>query len=148
MTDIMKIGVGVGVLIIRDGKVLLGLRNPDLIKAGSELQGQGAWTMPGGKVDPGERLDEAARRELAEETGLTARKMEFFCVQDDIKDSAHYVTVGFMASIAKGDSPSALEPETILEWRWFDFDNLPPNLYNPSKKFIEKYQSGVSYDHE
>lgn len=95
MTEIIKIGLGVGVLIMSEGKVLLGLRNPDLIKAGSELQGQGTWTMPGGKVDPG-----------------------------------------------------ALEPETILEWRWFDFDNLPPNLYNPSKKFIEKYQSGVSYDHE
>ena len=66
MTEIIKIGVGVGVLIIRNNKVLLGLRNPDLIKAGSELQGQGTWTMPGGKVDPGERLDEAAKRLTAQ----------------------------------------------------------------------------------
>lgn len=44
----MKPGLGVGVMIIKDDQILLGLRNPDKIKASSELQGEGTWTMPGG----------------------------------------------------------------------------------------------------
>lgn len=45
----MKPGLGVGVMIIKDDQILLGLRNPDKIKASSELQGEGTWTMPGGE---------------------------------------------------------------------------------------------------
>lgn len=47
----MKPGLGVGVMILKDNKVLLGLRNPDRVKASSELKGEGTWTMPGGKVE-------------------------------------------------------------------------------------------------
>ena len=47
----MKPGLGVGFMVLKDNKMLLGLRNPDKEKASSELQGQGTWTMPGGKVE-------------------------------------------------------------------------------------------------
>ena len=45
----MKPGLGVGVMIIKENKILLGLRNPNKIKASNEIQDQGTWTMPGGK---------------------------------------------------------------------------------------------------
>ena len=92
----MKPGIGVGVMIIKENKILLGLRNPDKIKASSELQGQGTWTMPGGKVEFMEKLGDAAKRELEEETSLKARKVEFLCISDDMTETAHYVTVGFI----------------------------------------------------
>ena len=47
----MKPGLGVGVMVLKESKILLGLRNPNKEKASSELQGQGTWTMPGGKVE-------------------------------------------------------------------------------------------------
>lgn len=53
-----KIGVGIGIMILRDGKILLGHRHEDPKKASSLLQGQGTWTMPGGKLDFGEKLAE------------------------------------------------------------------------------------------
>ena len=140
----MKPGVGIGVMILKDNKILLGLRNPDKVKASSELQGQGTWTMPGGKVDFMETLEEAAKRELKEETDLDAKKLELLCVNDDMTETAHYVTIGFIAKEYSGEIKT-MEPETILRWEWFDLDKIPENMYGPSKKCIEKYKEGIIY---
>ncbi len=141
----MKPGLGVGVMVLKEGKILLGLRNPNKEKASSELQGQGTWTMPGGKVEFMEKLVDAAKRELEEETSLKATKLDLLCISDDMTDTAHYVTVGFIAREYTGEE-KAMEPETILEWKWFDLNDLPTNLYNPSKKCIEKYKEGIIYE--
>lgn len=141
----MKPGIGVGIMVLKEEKILLGLRNPDKEKASSELQGQGTWTMPGGKVEFMETLEAAAKRELAEETDLIAKKLDLLCISDDMTDTAHYVTVGFIAREYKGEVKT-MEPETILEWKWFSLDELPKNLYNPSKKCIEKYKRGIVYE--
>lgn len=141
----MKPGIGVGIMILKDNKILLGLRNPDKVKASSELQGQGTWTMPGGKVKFMEKLIDAAKRELEEETSLIANKLDLLCISDDMTDTAHYVTVGFIVREYKGEVKT-MEPETILEWKWFPLNNLPENLYNPSKKCIDKYNEGIIYE--
>lgn len=141
----MKPGLGVGVLIVKENKILLGLRNPDKMKASSEFQGQGTWTMPGGKVEFMETLVHAAKRELEEETNLKATKLDFLCISDDMTDTAHYVTVGFIVSEYTGELKT-MEPGTILEWQWFDLDELPKNLYKPSQKCIEKYKNGLIYE--
>lgn len=141
----MKPGLGVGVLIVKENKILLGLRNPDKMKASSELQGQGTWTMPGGKVEFMETLVNAAKRELEEETNLKATKLDFLCISDDMTDTAHYVTVGFIVREYNGELKTT-EPETILEWQWFELDELPKNLYKPSQKCIEKYKKGLIYE--
>lgn len=67
---------------------------PEKLK--SELQDQGTWAMPGGKVEFMETLVEAAKRELEEETSLIANKLDLLCINDDMTDTAHYVTVGFI----------------------------------------------------
>lgn len=54
----------VSVAIVRDGRVLL-------VRRGRE-PGRGVWAFPGGRVEPGESREAAARRELAEETALSA----------------------------------------------------------------------------
>ncbi len=141
----MKPGLGVGVMILKDDKVLLGLRNPNKEKASSELNGQGTWTMPGGKVEYMEKLVDAAKRELEEETSLVATSLKLICISDDMTDTAHYVTAGFLVEEYSGKIKT-MEPETILEWKWFDINNLPINMYKPSKKVIEKYLDGIVYE--
>lgn len=143
--DLMKPGLGVGVMILKDNKVLLGLRNPNKEKASSELNGQGTWTMPGGKVEYMEKLVDAAKRELEKETSLIANDLKLICISDDMTETAHYVTVGFLVEEYLG-TVKTMEPETILEWRWFDINNLPTNMYKPSKKVLDKYLKGIIYE--
>lgn len=56
--------VGFGVMILRDGKILLGKRHEDPIKADSELHGEGTWTMPGARWNSAKVLKRPAIEKL------------------------------------------------------------------------------------
>jgi ADP-ribose pyrophosphatase/8-oxo-dGTP diphosphatase len=133
-------------VLLKDNKILLGLRNPDPKKADSELHGEGTWTMPGGKIHFGETWRDAAYREVFEETGIKINKenLRIVCINDDILPDVHYVTIGLLCKEFKG-KPLSKEPEEILEWKWFELNNLPKKIYLPSKKIIEKYLSIFSH---
>lgn len=139
-----KIGVGVGVMILRNGKILLGQRHPDKKLASSELQGEGQWTMPGGKLDYKETLIECARRETREETGIILQKIKPIGLNDDIVGEAHYVTVGFLSTDFAGE-PQVLEPDTITKWEWFDLEELPSPMYRASEKVLKNYIEAKFY---
>jgi ADP-ribose pyrophosphatase YjhB (NUDIX family) len=133
-----KIGVGFGVLMLRDGKVLLGKRHIDPNKADSELHGEGTWTMPGGKLEYGESFEEGGIREVLEETGMFLNDINVICVNNDKNDYAHFVTIGLFSDNFKGE-PKVMEPDEITEWKWFDLNNLPKPIYFPSEKLLENY---------
>ena len=145
MGEIKKIGVGVGVVILNEQKqILLGLRNPNKENKEGELTGSGLWTMPGGKVEIKETLSNAAIRETKEETGIEIENLELVAVLDDIEENSHYVTIGFMAKKYTG-TPEVKEKDTIVEWKWFDLNNLPQNLYKPSKKILQNIKNNKIY---
>lgn len=135
-----KPGVGVGVMIIKDNRVLLGLRNSDPKKASSKLHGEGTWTMPGGKLHFKEELEEVAYRETFEETGIKIdkEKIEVISVSNNIVEDAHFVTIGFLCKYFKGE-PKVMEPDEITEWKWFLLDNLPSPIFFPSEEVLNKY---------
>ena len=144
MEEKKKVGVGIGIMIIRQGKILLGKRHDDPEKAASLLNGAGTWTMPGGKLHFGETFEQAAAREVLEETGIILGRVSVLCVNQDMVEGAHFVTIGLFADSFDGE-PAVMEPDEITEWRWWDMDNLPSPIYFPSAKVLENYRQKKFY---
>ncbi len=142
-----KVGAGFGIMILRDNKVLLGQRHIDPEKADSELNGEGTWTMPGGKLEFGESFEEGAVREVQEETGidLDIKDVKVISLSNDMVPTAHFVTIGLLCLNCPQD-PKVMEPDEITQWNWFDLENLPEPLFEPSRKIIQNYLSGVFYN--
>jgi len=111
-------GLGVGLAILRDGRLLLCRR----LKAPEA----GYWNIPGGKVDHLESALAAARREAEEETGLTIGTVEFLCHSEYInpQDRHHWVSLIFVTRDAQGE-PALTEPDKLSDIGWFDLDALP-----------------------
>jgi 8-oxo-dGTP diphosphatase len=139
-----KVGVGFGVMVFKDNKILLGKRHEDPEKASSLLNGAGTWTMPGGKLEFGESFEEGAKREAMEETGLKLNNVEVICVNNDIIETAHFVTIGLFCDDFEGE-PRVMEPDEITEWHWFDLKELPTPLYFPSAELLENYKTKKFY---
>lgn len=133
-------GVGVGVILLKDNKVLLGQRNEDALKADSLLHGEGTWTLPGGKLDFKEDIENCAFREVFEETNIKINKdkLRIVSVTNDIVEDAHFVTLGFLCEEFEGE-PEVMEPDEIIKWKWFDSNNLPSPMFFPSEKVIKNF---------
>lgn len=127
----MKVLVGVGVVIRRDGKVLLGKRK------GSH--GESTWGLPGGHLEPGETVESCAQRETAEETDLQIGHTINIGFTNDIfeKEQKHYVTLFVEASDPAG-SPKIMEPEKCEAWEWFSTNELPKELFLPFRSFVSQ----------
>lgn len=133
-------------MLSRNGKILLGQRHADPVKASSEMHGEGTWTMPGGKLNFGETLKAAAVREILEETGIkiTEADLKLISLSDDILPDVHFVTAGFLCDSFIGEA-RVTEPDEITQWQWFSLDNLPAPVYPPSKKVLNSFITGRIY---
>lgn len=129
--------VGVGVLIFKKGKVLLGKRQ------GSH--GEGEYAFPGGHLDYMETIEECARRETKEECGLEIENVRFQFLANVRKYAPkHYVHVGVIADWSVGE-PEVLEPEKCQGWNWYDPDDLPQPLFEMARLSLAAYKSGDQY---
>ncbi|HEY8200513.1 MAG TPA: NUDIX hydrolase [Actinomycetota bacterium] len=86
--------VGVGGVARRDGAILL-------IRRGMPPS-EGLWSVPGGRLEWGETLAEAVRREVLEETGLEVEAGDVAGVVERIYEGFHYVIVDYFVTVLGG----------------------------------------------
>ncbi len=143
-----KIWTGFGVMVLRDGKLLLGKRHDDPEKASSLMHGEGTRTMPGGKMDYGETFEQLVAREVMEETGMTidTLNLKVISVTNDIVHDNHFITIWFLCENIQGE-PQVMEPDEITRRERFPLDQLPSPLFKPSEKVLKNYLAGTIYKH-
>lgn len=121
---------GACVIVEKEGMILLQKRTDN-----------GLWGLPGGALEPGESMEQVARRELLEETGLVAGALELMAVfsgdglyyQYPNGDEVHNVITAYCCREAHGE-PFA-DGEEGSELRFFLLDELPPaNERNPADR--------------
>lgn len=124
--------VGVGVLVLRENRVLLGRR-----RAG---HGSATWHPPGGHLEFGESIEHCARREVREEAGLSIGDVVHGPYTNDLfaDEGRHYVSLFVVTRVEEGE-PYVLEPDKIEQWGWYRWDALPEPLFPPLERL---YASG------
>ncbi len=141
-------GVGIGIMILNDkGEVLLILRNSDPKLANSIMRLEGSWTLPAGVVHNNETLYSAAKRKAKQEVNLQIDGIKVISVADDINTYAHFLTIGVIADSYNGEINLGDTKEHV-DYKFFDLDNLPSNLCEPSKKIIKNYRNNRIYEGE
>ncbi len=111
--------VGVGAVVFQDGRVLM-------IKRGKSPS-KGMWSIPGGRLELGETLQEAAEREVFEETGLIVRAgkplyvFDMVARDDDGRIKYHYIIVDLTAEYIQGELKAGDDADDA---RWVLFEEL------------------------
>lgn len=116
--------VAVGAIAVRDGCLLMVRRARD--------PGRGLWSLPGGRVERGELLEEAVAREVREETGVEVTVGALAGIFEVVGDP-HYVVLDFLAEPA-GDAPPRAAQDAA-EARWVPLDDVAALDCTP--RFVE-----------
>jgi 8-oxo-dGTP diphosphatase len=113
--------VGVSTAVFRDGRVLLAQRAVGSLK--------GLWSLPGGRLEFGERLVDCALRELDEEVGVQAEIVDFAGIVEVMPRKEgppfHFTVVAFAGRWVSGEPQTGPEASDV---RWADpitLDGLP-----------------------
>lgn len=114
--------VGIGVIVVKEGKVLLGKR-----KNG---HGIGNWVFPGSHLEHVENIGDCALRGLFEETKIKGISLHLGPWTHDIIEDTHYVTLFVFVDLFQEESHQG------DAWKWFDWNDLPSPLSPPIKSLI------------
>jgi len=125
---------GASVIIYKENKVLLQQRKDNK-----------CWGYVGGYIEMGEIVEEAAKREMFEESGLIAQSLELFGVFSGPElyhvypdgNEVHIIDIVFTCNDFTGNL-KAQESE-VLDLQWFDYEHIPENLSHPIKPALMKF---------
>jgi len=123
--------VGVAVIVKKNGKVLLGKR--------LNSHGSGTWAFPGGHLEFNESIEDCAKREVCEETGLSIKNVQYATFTNDIfeAENKHYVTLFVIAEYNSGKL-QLKEPERCEKWDWFSWGEFPDPLFLSLKNLLDQ----------
>jgi 8-oxo-dGTP diphosphatase len=126
--------VGVGLVVLKDNKILLGKRK------GSHAEG--CWSCPGGHVEFGETPEETCIREVREEFNINVKNIKQSTYQTHIFPDVnkHYITLYLISEYDYGEA-KIMEPDKCSEFGWFALDKLPAPLFPK----LDEYINGVDF---
>ncbi|PIR04083.1 MAG: DNA mismatch repair protein MutT [Candidatus Magasanikbacteria bacterium CG11_big_fil_rev_8_21_14_0_20_39_34] len=129
--------VGIGVMILKDDKVLIGKRK--------NSHGTGEYAWPGGHLEYMESIVDCAKREAMEEAGIEIENVRFLRLLN-LKNYApkHYVDIALIADWKSGE-PKVLEPEKCEFWDWYPMDNLPQPTFAALDTYFEALKTGKNF---
>lgn len=125
------------IVIEHQGKILLGKRNID--------PGMGCWSFVSGYVERGEKLEEAAIREVKEETNLDVRLERLIGIYSE-RGNPHIV-IAFAASIINNDTSEIVaQPDEVSELAFFALDRMPALAFPADSAILQalQRQAGLS----
>lgn len=121
-----KIGIGV-IIQNEEGHILIGKR------MGSHAP---YYSIPGGHLELGETFEEAAKKEVFEETGLIIANPRVICVTNNLRtfkqEGKHYISVTLWTDTYKG-TPELKEPTKCESWGWYEPKILPQTQFDASE---------------
>ena len=109
-----QVKLAVGAVVLQDDHVLL-VRRANPPEAGR-------WSFPGGRVEPGERMADAAAREVREETGLDVESRRPLDWVERIGPDHHFVIVDFAATVSERQTPTP--GDDAADARWVHLDEI------------------------
>ncbi len=142
MTDRILPGLGVGAVIWRGKDALLLVRRKNMPRAGE-------WSLPGGRVEPGENLRDALAREVREETGLAIEigplidVVELVLSDETGRAAFHYVLADFTAHWRSGEAKAASDAR---DCRWFAPSDSLQLVSCPETARIIRLSAGQSWN--
>ena len=134
--DNPRIKIGCEVFLKQGDTVLLGKRK--------NCYGEGTWALPGGHLEYGEMLVEAAQREMKEELGIEVPHLTLLTVAENIDDRGHYLHCSFLAKEYIG-TIQCMEPDLCYEWRFFPLADLPQPFFKSHERILKTYFNNVVY---
>jgi len=127
------IGSGVGAVIMNERAEILLLKR-------KKAPEKGYWSIPGGTVEFGEKLNTAITREIEEELGVKVKVLCLLGVTDHIveAENIHWISPVFLVKIIKG-KPLNKEPHKHAEVKWFALNKLPKKITLTTKYAVKYY---------
>ena len=118
------VACGVAVVVTHRQQVLFGKRK-------SAAEGF-AWQLPGGWIETGESVQQAARRVVSEETGLLLQELRFVGVTSNVfSPHNHSLSLYFEAECADAKLLKVAEDDKCEAWKWRGWAEVTEDLYLP-----------------